>query len=340
MENFMENLPGAGRAEAYKKLEKLCFLRQNSNLTEEQRAQEAGWGSAKAMNIQLKNCGLPGLVGEEDPARGGESKKRKAQKSGQEEKLPYASEAQDLFYNDLARLFLFVEQLPLLDEYFEAGRFTSISSFSNDYSGGHEKSLQRLCNAIKEIDLPKPRISEEEYKKIEKWDEKLGGGLLRGDYQQFTSTFYTHGGKKTPNEGLVCLIALYTLLNESVDPLVERLHSKPIEVDQGKLYEEKHGYVTELKSIAGKLAITVRGQEVPVAKGPGELSPEEMWVTLNLIMPFAEGGWSDKEIYQKFKDNLLDEDDKFGGEKYTVKDIQRLRRILLKTPENSTPFYQ
>jgi hypothetical protein len=336
----METLPGAGRAEAYKKLEKLCVLRQDTDLTEEQRAQAAGWGSAEAMHIQLKNWGLPGLLGEEDPARGGEIKKRKAQKSGQEENLPYASEAQDLFRNVVARLILFVEQLPFLDEYFEEGRFTSISSFRDDDSGGYEKSLQRLRNTNKEIDLPRPRISEEGYKKIEKWNEKLGGGLLRGDYQHFTSTFYTHGGKKTPNEGLVCLIALYALLNESVDPLIERLHPKPVEVDQGKLYEEKHGYVTELKSNAGKLAITVRGQEVPVAKGPGEISPEEMWVTLNLIMPFVEGGWSDEEIYQNIKDNLLDEDDKFEGEKYTVKEIQRLRGLLLKTPENLTPWYQ
>jgi hypothetical protein len=63
----MENLPGAGRAEAYEKLKKLCLLRQNTDLTEEQRAQEAGWGSAEAMNRQLKNWGLPGLVGEDDP---------------------------------------------------------------------------------------------------------------------------------------------------------------------------------------------------------------------------------------------------------------------------------
>jgi hypothetical protein len=219
----------------------------------------------------------------------------------------------------------------------KGGASYRVSSFSDDDSGGHEKSLQRSYNSTKEIDFPRPRISEEEYKKIEKWNEKLGGGLLRGDYQQFTSTFYTHGGKKTPNEDLVCLIALYALLNESVDPLVERLHPKPIEVDQGKLYEEKHGYVTELKSIAGKLAITVRGQEVPVAKGPGEISPEEMWVTLNLIMPFVEGGWSDEEIYQKLKDNILNEDDKFGGEKYTVKDIQRLRGLLLKTVSEPCP---
>jgi hypothetical protein len=121
----MENLTGAVRTEAYKKLGELCLLRQNTHLTEEQRALKAGWGSAEAMRIQLENWGLPGLVGEEDPARGGEIKKRKAQKSGQEEKLPYASEAQDLFRNVVARLNSFVEQLPLLDEYFEGGRFIS-----------------------------------------------------------------------------------------------------------------------------------------------------------------------------------------------------------------------
>jgi hypothetical protein len=133
---------------------------------------------------------------------------------------------------------------------------------------------------------------------------------------------------------------LYALLNESVDPLVERLHPKAAEVDQGKLYEGKHAYVTELKSIAGKLAITVRGQEVSVAKGPGEISPEEMWVTLILIMPFAEVGRSDKEIYEMFKEHFLDKDDKFGGEKYTVKDIQRLRKLLLKNLENLISYYQ
>ncbi len=174
----------------------------------------------------------------------------------------------------------------------------------------------------------------EEYLKFCKWyKDIMGVDWPAGDYSALTSLHPTHGSQRMPWEGLVYLIALHMLMHDSIDSLIDSLHPSPEEVDREELYYDlyryKHGYVTQLKTAAKHVAQTVRGVKVRQGRNDEKASPEEMWGALNLIAMLAEAGYSDKEMYQELKENLLDDEDQFWGVKYTVPEIKRLRKLFV-----------
>jgi hypothetical protein len=209
-----------------------------------------------------------------------------------------------------------------------------------------EENLDRYCKLVKEAGIQAITFSKEEhlnhikqYAKFRQWyREIMGLDLGKDDYSALTSLLYTHGSKREPWEGLVYLIALHMLMHDSIEPLIDTLHPSPEEVDQEELYDDlyrdKHGYVTQLKTAAKQIAKTVRGVKVRRGRNDEEASPEEMWGALNLIGTLAELGYSDKEMYQELKGNLLDEEDQFWGVKYTVPEIKRLRELFVTRGES------
>jgi hypothetical protein len=209
-----------------------------------------------------------------------------------------------------------------------------------------EENLELVRKLVKEADIQAITFSNmeqltyiEQYAKFRHWyKEIMGLDLRKDDYSALTSLLYTHGSKREPWEGLVYLIALHMLMHDSIEPLIDTLHPSPEEVDQEELYDDlyrdKHGYVTQLKTAAKQIAKTVRGVKVRRGRNDEEASPEEMWGALNLIGTLAELGYSDKEMYQELKGNLLDEEDQFWGVKYTVPEIKRLRELFVTRGES------
>lgn len=70
----MSSLPGTWRRQAYLRIKRFCELRLRGDLSENDIAEELGFGSHEAMRIQLKNWGLSGplvmTIGPEARARG------------------------------------------------------------------------------------------------------------------------------------------------------------------------------------------------------------------------------------------------------------------------------
>jgi len=205
-----------------------------------------------------------------------------------------------------------------------------------------EGDLERYREAIDEAGLPIIPIPEEDakrmkqFEKLRKWrNDKVGFDPARDEYPPLTSSLHTHSLEAAPWEGLVLLIAVHALVNGSVDPLIEKLHPRPHEVNRTKLYAEKargvnEGYVTTLRKAAKQIAQTVRGVKRPRGQQDAQASPEEMLVALEVIGFLAvECGYSDEEIFRELKEHLLDEDDRFWGAKFDVKRIRELRKLFV-----------
>jgi hypothetical protein len=128
----MENPSGAWRRDRYEKICKICYLRLQGNISEEEIATKVGFGSAEVMYEQLRHWGLPGwLVGSEPEDESAAPRKARASE-GELIELPSAVGAAPLFKEVLKRLLADVGELPERLEYLKGGRFIVERDTSSD----------------------------------------------------------------------------------------------------------------------------------------------------------------------------------------------------------------
>ena len=307
----MMNLSKPAQKEAFLNVGRLCILRGDGGYSEDEIAQKLGFESAAAMYVQLKNLGLPDWI---TKAPSGQGKKRNPRSSGGATKLPAAAGAKELFRRDLERLQWALDELPSLEEYLQSERFVTYSKIEDGEVHYHksmfpdEAAWQEFCQTYGENPA-----SEELWLPVKPFAQP-------------------RGARVTPWPGLTHLIAMHALMNGSVDGVIDALHPNPAQVDRTELYK-KRGLVQEFKSFEAKIAKVVRGSKTREGKHAGEVSREDHHVAWELIRPLYEKGYSDKEIYDKLKEEGdLDEDDRCTREKYTVDDITRLRHLHLPSP--------
>ena len=306
----MTNLSGPARRTAYQTIKELCFLRLEGVLSKDQIATKLGFGSAEALQIQLKNWGIPDWMIEAQADKE-EEKKRKARSTGNVKDLPSAGRAVSLFRRDLERLTYYLDELPGLKEQLQAERFVSSFWVGEDWDY-----------------YPKSEFSEEQWKELcERYGEDPSVEGLRIPIDPIKP----QGASPTPWEGLVPLIAVHAIMYETVDVLIDTLHPDPSSVDRVELYK-KRGYVDTLRIYAKRLAKAVRGGKVRTGHHPGDVSDLDYWVAWFLIEPLAEEGYSDEQIYAQLK-----KEHSSLVELYTVDDVARLRKLRLPPPDRRPP---
>ena len=308
----------------------LCYLRIEGTASEDRVAHElgfvdgAGIPSARVMHERLQEWGLPDWV--VNPGDAGErtetqnqykvpdtetTKERKARTTGDVKELPPAGRAVRLFRQDLERLNYYLDEQPALKEQLQAERFVSSFWVGEDWDY-----------------YPKSEFSEDQWKEL---CERYGEDPSAEGLGIPIDPIKPQGASPTPWEGLVPLIAVHAIMYKTVDALIDALHPDPSSVDRVELYKEK-GYVNTLRTYAERLAKTVRGVEVRKGHKLGKVSDLEHWVTLFLIEPLAEEGYTDEQIYARIK-----QEHSSLGELYTVDDVARLRKLRLPPPDRTSP---
>ena len=322
---IMSSLSESRRREAYKGIKEFCKLRLQGDLSENEIAKELGFRSTEAMRIQLNNWGLSNLMVAPDAGE----KRRKAQDSGDVERLPAAGQAERLFRADLDLLTYYLNQLPELREHRQGKLHVSSSWVGEDWE-----------------EYRRDEYTEEGWKEVcEEFDEDAAQEAFRVPI----SPYVHRGAGPTPWEGLTLLIALHALMNEKVDHLISALHDYPTSVNLAELHKRKgkegakqDGVVTELKKSAAKLAVTVRGGEVRSGQKSGEVFPSEMTIALT-VKRLTKEGLSREEIHRELKEQrLLDEKGRYWvqpkheefacKEKYTIDDVKRHQELDLSPP--------
>ena len=204
-------MSGAGRRATYEKIQRFCELRLRGNLSENEIAQELGFGSAEAMRIQLKNWGLSGPLVDNDRTGGAGERQRKASTSGEVKGLPAARQAERLFRADLDRLTRYLDKIPDLREHLQGKLFVSSSWVGEDWEEYHreeytEYDWKRVCQ---DFDVDPAQEA----------------------FRVPISPYVHRGAGPTPWEGLTILIAVHALINEDLDRLVGALHDDPASVN-------------------------------------------------------------------------------------------------------------
>jgi hypothetical protein len=115
------------------------------------------------------------------------------------------------------------------------------------------------------------------------------------------------GGQQTPLEPLPALIAAYILADEPLEPLLEKLNTRPETVDKEQIQaliegkKTSKGHVRGLKSVAGLIARGVRGGEIRGGPTTGEFSTKiqnGVWYSQQL----AQRGFTAKAIFERLKE--------------------------------------
>jgi hypothetical protein len=244
---------------------------------------------------------------------------RRARTFKQVEELPQPARAEHLFRRDLQRLSGYVDELRDLREHFLADpqRWVSYRWIEDDweiyYRSDHsEEQWQRLC----EQEGVDPATTES----------------LKID---LVPSAHPRGAKVTPSEGLVYLMAVHAIMNDSIESLVKALHPNPDEVDLGELYKKRdkdratqNGIVTNLKTSAEQLAKVVRGGKLRKGMPPPEVSRWELWMAWDLIHPLAEKALANEQILEELgKDSSLEVANNVLGRELTANEIGRLRKL-------------
>jgi hypothetical protein len=319
----MDRLSGEVKKEAQLTVARLCVLRGKGAFSEDEIAQqldfvdETGAPLREAMYERLEGWGLPGWI--VYPDGGGEQigkektkrnpKKPKAQSVGRDKgELPPAEQAESLFRRDLERLRWYVDWLEDMRERYQEQpeRWLSYWWHEDEWdtyyrSSFSEEEWGRLC---------------EEANVDPAWESFVVDLKPSGTPVAF-------GG--APWRGLVYLIAMHTLMNKSIDPLLDELNPNPDKVNREKLFHKKRGTVTQLRASARELAKVVRGGKGGPGNPARELPPWELKVAWEMIHPLAQEGLSYEEILGKLKEDGSVEATKYVlGYELTVSDVERL----------------
>ena len=321
----MVRLSKSQQEEALQKVREIRALRKEG-IAEDEIAKRLNFTSGLVtspgvMHGQLQRWGLPdwlvypegyeaGLQRKETSEGKGE---RWPQTFGQAKELPRPERAEHIFRRDLKFLSLCVHLLPGLGLQLQAERqrWMAYGRTENDWESYErddysEEQWRRLCEEAGEDPTKEAFVVNLE---PAVWPLWLGA---------------------TPPKDLVCLIALHALLTGSIDRLLDELHPNPDEVDRevlhGRLYDEKHGYLTNLKTSAEQIAKLVCGGEVSPGPRPPGLSLRKLKVARDFIHPLAEQGLSNEQILQELgKDQSLELVNFLLGQDLTTDEIGRLR---------------
>jgi hypothetical protein len=251
----------------------LCVQRQRGT-SEEQIAEQLGFGSVEDMRIQLENWDLPewltrGNFGGErgttqDRNLGKKRGKRKAKTTGGPvQELPPSKGAAPLFEEALGELRHALKVLVYLQsggrhtpEYLQDGRF--------------------IQNTREEAPL---------------WAPDVGGGTRIA------------GATQAPGNGLTELIAAYLVAGGDPEPLIEKLHHDPDELDREKLgrvlYGDKKNGKPGLFTRCVHAARLIRGADVEAGASTGEFDVEEM-ATRHRTLDMRAAGLTDRQIIEAF----------------------------------------
>jgi hypothetical protein len=301
----MVRLSASQQEEALQKVSWIRDLRKKG-LSEDEIAKKLNFTSglvtnARVMHGQLKRWELPDWLvypeGYEASRKREETSEgkgeRRPKKFGQAEELPRPERAEHIFRRDLKYLRLFVHFLPYLELRLQADpqRWVTYWRVENDWESFErddysEEEWRQLCEECGEDPTKESIVVDLPLKVSPHW---LGA---------------------TPPMDLVLLIAMHALRTGSIDSLLAELHPNPDEVDREELHrrlnDKKHGYLTNLKTSAEKIAKLVCGGQVSPGTPPPGLSYLEIKVAWDFIHPLAEEGLSNEEILQELrKDSSL-----------------------------------
>jgi hypothetical protein len=165
------------------------------------------------------------------------------------------------------------------------------------------QALQKLNRAIGDLDNRKEYLQNGRFVAQE--------DTARGDWPEMGIEDGTLtvplGGQQTPLEPLPALIAAYILADEPLEPLLEKLNTRPETVDKEQIQaliegkKTSKGHVRGLKSVAGLIARGVRGGEIRGGPTTGEFSTKiqnGVWYSQQL----AQRGFTAKAIFERLKE--------------------------------------
>jgi hypothetical protein len=265
----------------------VCYLRGSGNYAEEEIAEKAGFGSVAAMNTQLGNWGLSGLLSEKADESGHQRKQRTAKSGAQGVgvELPRPAAAASLFEEAVDALHRIIEDLEGYRLIHKGGRFinTYVDIDSSTY-------------------FPRSSFTPEEWKALcetHGQDVNSRGFMLFGTRLKDPS-----GGGKYPPRPLVILIALYALLERDMQSLLKALHPEPSAANTeritGLLYKTKAPDSRDgLIRTAEQLAELVCGGDGGRGAPAGDLSPREQNVACS-ITEYREQGRSNEWICEHY----------------------------------------
>jgi hypothetical protein len=310
-EQRIQALPGATRKEAYWKIEALCFLRAHTNLSEDEIAEKAQFGSAKAMYQQLMTWELTGLLPpekqEETPKPKVEKPGRKPRSSGPPEEVADPSAAAHLFDEAIEGLARIVEDLEHLDLVYQGKRFAGTYGFT-----GNWVFLRRSYSE-------------------QGWEEECERYGQDPNVESFhvdnLSSQHPLGASPYPPRDLVALIAAYALSDRPLELLLEALQPGHTEedIEEVKILlnqtkrqgDKKDG----LRRAAQQFAAAVYGRKV------GRGSPVEELPRGHLLACYItarrEVGIADEEIHRNIRSK---------GHELDKKEFNRLANLGLKFP--------
>jgi hypothetical protein len=253
---------------------------------EEQGAQELGFGSVKAMRLQLGNWGAPDWLTQEEVSETPKVQrpappKRKARGSSQPEEVPDASAAAELLNEVLDELRGAVKLLEDLSLVYQGKSFAGAYEFEGSWI------------------LPRRSYTEERWQELCKQHGYDPG--VKNIYIDDVSSKHAIEASPYPPRELVVLIAAYALAGRPIEPLLKVLYPKHSQTDIEEvnrlLYETKpKGSKDGLLRTAQQFAAAVYGRKV--GKGtPPESPPDEEMLAWH-IAERREAGIADEKILQ------------------------------------------
>ncbi len=292
----------------------LCVSRKQ-NSSEEEIARRLKFGSPAALYRTLQQDGFPvcpicgtttaGPKHCEPPAT---TRKRTATQGGEAKELPPAREARDLFRKAAQALSNIVDPPPPPTDV-NANTFRQfLDSF--DHLDDLEEHLQGERFVSSYVYRPDPDdvalfrredFTEKGWVEVcEAHGEYPSANAFVTDY----ASVQPQGAKQTPNEILVKLIGAYVLAGLPLEPLLEKLHPEPGEVDREQLEALVYGKSVKNGRHTGgmidkvrQIARVVRGGTVRKGPPTEELSRRELQAAWE-IASLRNQSHSDDLIYQ------------------------------------------
>ena len=302
-------------------------------------ARDLGQESPKALYHILSSDGFPVCpVCGATPAGPGHceppatKRKRKARQGGEAIELPPAREARSLFREAVLKLIKIVDPPPL-PEHLRTMTFRQFVD-SSDRLGDLEEFLQgeRFVSAyVHRPDPDEVAVFRREDFTEEGWAEVCEANGENPSADAFLTDYVgvqPQGAKQNPAEVLVKLIGAYVLAGLPLDPLLEKLHPEPEEVDRERLRgfiygrtNENGRYIDGVMDDIGQIARVVRGGPVRTGPTTGELSREELQTAWE-IAQWKNEGYSNRQIHEFLEPRG-----------YTRAEVDRLGNLRPKKPD-------
>jgi hypothetical protein len=293
----MESIPDRDKQRALAATTWWCMHRFQGVPIDEDRLAKLGFHSIDGMRIQLSNWGLPGWLLEEE-ATGIEPKKQRRAKraEGEAEELPPAKAAVPLFKEALDKLRSYVEFLERDRDSRSSSRHTT--EYLQD--GRFIQYTREVVHwAVSEAEEPLGRT----------WITSVG---------------------QSPGNGVTELIAAYVLVGGDPEPLIQKLHFRPGDLDRELLrkhiegHKTKRGHRPGLLSKAVHVARLIRGADLPPGPTTGEFGVDEQVVRLRILQMRA-ADLSDQEIRERLSQE---------GISISQAEIARLAKLNLPDPSS------